>query len=194
MQAKYNSRCAKCGGTISKGDLIRPHNLGWGHQVCPTNLFETPEADPMARFDAEIQKREIEQDQRAFERKLDAEMAVNRPGVLCLAPTGPLHQPGPRCMKPLGEEDNFYASRSCRVRICPDGHVSFRCDACRLTDFAICSFPEGEHETFIGTYFCRHCHHPVFAEEGLNAKWGEVVQPQPPPEPPKPPPYSRRRW
>lgn len=178
--ARFNGVCPDCRMPIRIGDKLGKHNGKWAHIQCPPRrLPDTRHADPMARFDAEIQKREQDADQRAFEAKMDAESRLNEE-VSCQAPnvTRFYERPSGRCCLPLGPVEPLYGNTRETGRRCPKGHFSFLCGKCGRTTFAVTSAPPEEHETFCSTYCCRACGEPVWSDEGLDGHLGEVQMPE----------------
>lgn len=189
--AKFSGVCPDCKLPIRIGDKLGKHNGRWAHIQCPPRQQPRFE-DPMARFDLEIQQREIDLDQAAFEKKLEDEaferdesraMGVDtRPSETLDAPCGapasirPWQRTTVRCGKPLGLLESLHPQFATREigRRCPDGHFSFQCQKCRAVTFAVTSAPPAEHETICSTYCCRACGNPVWSDEGIDGHLGEV--------------------
>lgn len=79
-----------------------------------------------------------------------------------------------RCGLPLGPEKSLYTEGNPQGRECANEHFSMKCKKCNITDFAVTAYPKGEHETFMGVYWCRHCDEVIYSDEGININWGEI--------------------
>jgi len=180
--AKFSGTCPDCRMPIRIGDKLGKHNGRWAHIQCPPRQQPRRFEDPMAQFDAEIQRRENEADQAAEEAKMDREMRGIQPGYHaednCHAPrsTRYYQRTAARCGKPLGPLESFAPQYHANqpVRRCAEGHVSFLCPSCRRLDFAVMAAPPAEHETIVTDYRCRHCGESVWSDEGIDGRLGEI--------------------
>ena len=78
-----------------------------------------------------------------------------------------------RCGKPLVKNGSLFECY--KGKECPDGHLSLTCPKCKAATFAIVPYPRGDHETWIGSYYCRACKTYIGGDEGMDEMAGEAV-------------------